>query len=594
VHASRWTRLSPQRATSNLPRLTVEADSVVFASGDTSKHDTYRLRFAGLDHEVVALRLEALPDDRLPARGPGMTYYEGTKGDFYLSEFRVRASGESVKIAAATESFAANRFGERPVSALLAVDGDLQTGWSIHDRPGHRHVAEFELKAPIRAGVPLEIEMHFGRHFSSSLGKFRISATAKYRGEASRTLGAEVDRLLGLPEAQLNDAGRARLRREYLSGAVELARFNSRILALRQRPVLDTTLVFRERPSDNPRPTHRHHRGEFLTPKERVTAGVPAFLHAWPEGAKRDRLGFARWLVSPDSPLAARVVVNRHWAAFFGRGIVGTVGDFGAQGDLPTHPALLDWLAVGFMNRGWSRKQLHRLIVTSATYRQSSHVRAEAFARDPDNRLLSRAPRFRLEAEILRDAALRASGLLSEKMFGKPVRPPQPKGVTEVAYGKPSWIPSDGEDRYRRSVYTFVKRTAPFAFYNTFDAPSGEACKARRDVSDTALQALSLMNDPMLNELARALGARLAAHEKIKGVEWILRRGFRLVLTRSPSDREVESLRGFVASARRRFVADLAAAKQTAGKTAADPVAAATWTAVARALLSLDEAVTRT
>jgi hypothetical protein len=592
-HSARWTTLVPKSATTNLPLLTVEADGVIFASGDTSKHDTYQLRFPAVDHEIVALRLEALPDDRLPARGPGMTYYEGTKGDFYLSEFKLRADGKPVKIKTATHSYAVNCFGKKPVSAQLAVDGDLQTGWSVHGRTGQRHVADFKLDVPIPAGMPIEIEMHFGRHFGSSLGKFRISATARPKGHPNQSLSAEIDRLLGLSDDELTAAGRARLRDEFLSTVVEMARFNNSIRELRRPPRFKTTLIFRERLANNPRPTHRHHRGEFLQPKERVTPGVPEFLHAFPATAKRDRLGFARWLVSEDNPLAARVVVNRHWAALFGRGIVRTLEDFGAQGELPTHPQLLDWLAAEFMASGWSLKKLHRLIVTSATYRQSSVVRPDSLERDPDNRWLSRAPRFRLEAEIIRDSALRAAGILNDKMFGSPVRPPQPKGVTEVAYGNPRWHASAGKDRYRRSIYTYAKRTAPFALYNTFDAPSGEACTARRDVSNTALQALTLMNDPMMTEIGRALGKRLAAHAEKHDAKWLVRRAFRLVLTRGPSDREVESLSAFARRAAGRFKNDIDAAKKVAGETANRPAECATWTAVARALLSLDETITR-
>ena len=329
-----------------------------------------------------------------------------------------------------------------------------------------------------------------------------------------------------------------------------------------------------------------------------MTPGVPDFLHAFPDDLGRDRLGLARWLVSSENPLVARVVVNRHWATLFGRGIVPSVGNFGAQGDLPTHPELLDWLAMEFMAKGWSLKKLHRLIVTSATYRQSSVVEPEALRRDPDNRFLSRAPRFRLEAEIIRDSALRAAGILSDKMYGSPVRPPQPAGVTEVAYGKPRWNPSKGEDRYRRSIYTFAKRTAPFALFNTFDAPSGESCQVRRDVSNSALQALALMNDPMMIEIAQALGKRLVDLAETRERVWTLRHAFRLVLTRRPSDDEVTRMLAFVERTKERFDHDSQSAAQATAskgsKRTADQLSRhATWTAVARVLLSLDEAITR-
>jgi hypothetical protein len=303
-------------------------------------------------------------------------------------------------------------------------------------------------------------------------------------------------------------------------------------------------------------------------------------------------LTFARWLVAANNPLTARVTVNREWSAFFGKGLVATVEDFGFQGETPSHPDLLDWLAVEFIEQGWSLKQLHRRLVTSATYRQSSDISPELLLADPDNRLLTRAPRFRLEAEIIRDATLHEAGLLSLAVGGPPVRPPQPAGVTETAYGSPTWKASTGADRYRRSIYTFLKRTAPFAMYNTFDAPSGEACVAQRDVSNTALQALTLLNDVMFREAAQALGAELAGMDTSD--EQRLETAFRRVLTRPPTAAEIETLRAFVERQRQRVaeasitVADLVAPHVESGRQEA-----AVFTALARALFSLDEAITR-
>ena len=643
--ASRWTHAVPTKTTTNLPKIVVEDDAVLFVRGDTTKHDWYRLRFDPAPHEVAAIRLEALPDDRLPARGPGMTFYEGRKGDFFLSEFSIVANGQRIKLARGTHSYAKNQFGNNPVSAQLTLDGDLQTGWSISGRKGERHVAVFELERPLPKGTSYEIEMHFGRHFASSLGKFRISTTARLRAPAKETLGAEVDALLAKASEQLGSDERKRLRDEFLLRSKELAKQSQRIRALQRRPRLSHSLVMQERGPGHTRATFRHHRGEYLQARERVEPHVPEVLHAWPEGSKRNRLAFARWLVSRDNPLVARVVVNRDWAAFFGKGLVRTIEDFGTQGELPSHPKLLDWLAVSFMNDGWSRKRLHQRIVTSATYKQSSSLRRGDRARDPGERWLARMPRFRLEAEIIRDATLRAAGLLSSKMFGPPVRPPQPRGVTEVAWGNPKWRASKGEDRYRRSVYTFVKRTAPFAFFVGFDAPSGEACVARRDKSNTALQALSLLNDPMMLEAAQALGkqladkaaastaaskgaskgpskgdARVAAVRERDSV--LAERCFRRVLTRKPRASEVAKLVDFVRRQREHFGGDLAAARRAIGaptnkkskprgKNDAKPswpakarkpvddaaigqlVERAVWTSLARALFALDEHVTR-
>ena len=239
----------------------------------------------------------------------------------------------------------------------------------------------------------------------------------------------------------------------------------------------------------------------------------------------------------------------------------------------------------------WSLKHLHRLIVTSATYRQSSRVTAKLLAKDSENRLLARGPQVRLEAEVIRDAALRASGLLSEKMGGPGVYPPQPAGVTEVAYGSPGWPTSTGEDRHRRSVYTFVKRTAPFAMFNTFDAPTGESCVARRDVSNTPLQALTLLNDVLFVEAAQAMGQLLEA--RAGSVEERVRYAFRRCLTRPPVAEEVTALTAFFHAQQQRFAGRAAEAKAFAGDGGGDTAARAAWTALARALLNLDEMITK-
>jgi hypothetical protein len=595
--AAAWKPLRPRQATTNLPLLTLENDSVVFCSGDTTKHDTYKLRFDKSDQQIAALRLEALPDSRLPAGGPGMTFYEGRKGDFFLSEFKVQANGRPRKIASASESYARNRFGSNPVNATLATDGDLQTGWSIADAVAQRHVAVFVLATPIPAGTPFELEMHFGRHFGSSLGKFRVSTTDQPRGGHALALGQSIERLLTRRDDELTKEDREALQRSFLLSSPELKKPADKIRALRRPAKQTSTLIFHERPAHHPRPTHRHHRGEFLQPRENVAAGVPQALHPYPANAPHNRLGFARWLVSRDNPLAARVAVNRHWAALFGQGLVRTLGDFGAQGDTPSHPKLLDWLAVEFMDNGWSVKKLHRLLVTSETYKQSSIVNASHSAQDPANRLLAHAARPRLEAEVLRDAFLKAARALSPKMYGPPVRPPQPAGITEVSFGSPRWNPSKGEDRVRRSIYTFSKRTAPFAMFQTFDAPSGEVCIAQRDLSNTALQALSLLNDPMMLEIAQAMGKSLAevSRDRQAAPEKTIRQAFRRVLTRQPSTTVMEMLLHFLAEQRRRFQADARMAKRVAGSTAtkSNIIDQATWTAVARVLFSLDEAITR-
>ena len=245
-------------------------------------------------------------------------------------------------------------------------------------------------------------------------------------------------------------------------------------------------------------------RGSFMSPGERVYAATPSFLPPLPENAPTNRLGLALWLASEENPLTARVTVNRYWEQIFGHGIVETSEDFGTQGERPVHPELLDWLATEFMAGGWSLKAIQRLMVTSATYRQSSHVTPELQEHDPYNRLLARGPRFRIEAEMVRDVALSAAGLLSAKMGGPSVFPDQPEGVWANPYSDAKWTTSEGEDRYRRGLYTFIRRTSPYPSLLTFDAPSREFCTVRRVRTNTPLQALTTLNDPVYVEAAAA------------------------------------------------------------------------------------------
>ncbi len=588
-HAIAWTILRPDELKSSTPTLLLQPDNSVLASGDITKSDTYDLTFRTPLDNITAIRLEALPDDSLPNHGPGMIYYEGPFGDFCLSEISLTADGQPGKFVAAAQSFAAKGF-----PAEHAIDGDPQSSWMINGGQGKPHYAIFNLAKPMSAQKELKVHMLFERYYAAALGHFRISVTSDPRATKPDTsLPAAVEDVLAKPTEKWTAADRETARAYFLKTAPELAEANREIDKLRDSlPKFATTLVMVERPAGHERVTQRHHRGEFLEGKEAVTPGVPEFLPQLPPGTKPDRLALARWLVSPDNPLTPRVIVNRHWAAFFGRGIVRTLGDFGTQGDLPTHPELLDWLAVEFVKQGWSQKRLQRLIVTSATYRQSSHATPESLARDPTNELLSRGPRFRLEAEQIRDATLSAAGLLSAKIGGPSVFPPQPPSVTtEGAYGALAWKTSTGEDRYRRSLYTFAKRTAPFAMANTFDAPSGEACVARREVSDTPLQALTLLNDTMFIEAAQALGKIYGAENGSEASRATAI--FRRCLTRPPESDELALLVDFAGRQRARFERHELDAGKVAGGSDGNLIERATWTVVARTILNLDEAVTK-
>ncbi|HND54592.1 MAG TPA: DUF1553 domain-containing protein, partial [Pirellulaceae bacterium] len=304
-----------------------------------------------------------------------------------------------------------------------------------------------------------------------------------------------------------------------------------------------TTLVMEEQPQ--PRATHILMRGVYEKPGEAVTAATPAILPQLDPTAPRNRLGLARWLVGEENPLTARVTVNRFWQQFFGTGLVRTSEDFGAQGEAPSHPELLDWLAVTFRECGWDVKNLVRLIVTSATYRQQSQASAELRQRDPDNRLLSRGPRHRLIGELVRDQALAASGLLVRKIGGPSVKPYHPPGLYEqvtAGSGYNVYVPGKGDDLHRRSLYTYWKRSVPHPAMLLFDAPFRETCALRRSRSNTPLQALNLLNDPTYVEAANHLGRRMLV-EGGESVEQRLVHGFRLVLARRPRDLELKVLR---------------------------------------------------
>jgi hypothetical protein len=586
--AVRWTSLEPARATSNLPHLVIEPDGSILASGDQTKRDVYTIQFRTSLRRITAIRLETLRDPSLPSGGPGRVFYEGAPGDFFLSELRVTAGGKPVVLASASSSNPKDR-----KAAAAAIDGDPQTGWTRGGGASDEPRAVFRLTTPLEPTGALELELLFERYHAAGLGRFRISATSDPRPTDPSETPAPIEALLNKTASARTPGELEQLRRYYLSLAPELGREREAIAELKKQIPRDpTTLVMKERPPENPRPTFVHRRGEFLQPGERALPGVLSILAAKSADAPRDRLGLARWLVSGANPLTGRVTMNRQWAAFFGRGLVRTVEDFGYQGERPTHPELLDWLALELLEQRWSMKVMHRLLVTSAAYRQTSRVTPELLSRDPENRLLGRGPRVRLEAEIIRDSVLRASGLLTERLGGPSIFPPQPPGVTsEGAYGPLAWNVSQGPDRYRRGLYTFSKRTAPYATFGTFDAPSGEICVARRDVSNSPLQALALLNDTVFEEGAQALGRIMAAAPG--SVEERVGDLVRRCLSRRPRPDELATLVPFFRRQEERLKRKELDAGKIAGSLAGDAIERAAWTLLARAILNLDEAVTK-
>jgi hypothetical protein len=427
-------------------------------------------------------------------------------------------------------------------------------------------------------------------------------ARTQAHAEARKKVSKEILAILDTPAAKRTKDQVRKLTKHFLSVAPELKSIRDEIARLeKNKPEIPTLPVMVELPADKRRVTRLLRKGNFLDPGDVVSPGVPKALHPLPSSSSTpvNRLALAKWLVDPQNPLTARVAVNRYWAQLFGVGIVETEEDFGTQGELPSHPELLDWLAVRYMELGWNTKAMLKLIVTSAVYRQSPRVTPELLARDPRNRLLARAPRVRLEAEIVRDQALALSGLLSRKIGGPSVFPPQPEGLWQAAFnGQRTWATSHGTDKYRRALYTFWRRTVPYPSMATFDAPSREICAIKRVRTNTPLQALVTLNDPVYVEAAQALARRIV-REGGSNPEDRAGYALRLCLCRPPRPEQVAHLIELYQSEHARYQKDrqaaLALASEPMGRLPAgtDPADLAAWTTVASVLLNLDGVLTR-
>jgi hypothetical protein len=435
---------------------------------------------------------------------------------------------------------------------------------------------------------------------SAPLGRFRIAATAAKK--PVRVLPHVVTEALAVEPEKRSEKQKADLLAYYKTVSPHVKAKEAEVARLRKQMAdlkIPQTAVMRELPPDKRRQSHLLIKGNFLSKGDPVTPGVPASFHAMPSDAPPNRLGLARWIVDKENPLTARVAVNRYWAQLFGIGLVDTPEDFGTQGQPPSHPELLDWMAVEFMEGDWDVKAMLRLIVTSATYRQSSKVTPAHLEKDARNRLLARAPRPRLDAEQVRDQALAVSGLLSRKMFGPSVYPPQPEGLWQAAFnGERTYPTSTGEDRYRRGLYVFWRRTVPYPSMVAFDAPSREVCTIRRVHTSTPLQAFVTMNDPVYVEASQALARRIVKEGGSTPGERAAH-GLRLCLQRPPTDEQVRHVVALFEDELERYRKDVKAAEKLAteplGKLPkdADPAEMAAWTVVANVLLNLDGAMTR-
>lgn len=554
-------------------------DKSVLLVDDAPERDTYvitvRTRLTG----ITGFKLEALTDPSLPGSGPG----RGATGrpNFVLNRFLVTAAegdqpAAPVGFTAATASFSQARFS---VENVLNPNTDDRGGWAINPQFKRDHWARFVTARPLghADGTTLTFTLPQNLGAARTIGRLRLSALTGSAG--GPTVPADVAAALRTAPDRRTKAQANRLRDHFLAQDRALADLKLERTTVAQELAATTgprTLVMAELPQ--PRPTAILKRGNFLDRGDPVEPGTPAALHPPAGGEVRNRLDFARWLVDPNNPLVARVTVNRWWAEFFGRGLVATLEDFGVKGEPPSHPELLDWLAVEFMASGWSMKHLHRLIALSATYRQSSRVTPDLLARDDQNKLLARGPRLRLDAETIRDNALAAAGLLSLKLGGPPVRPYQPPGLWDSKVGgdRVTYEVSTGDDAHRRGLYTVWKRSSPYPSFMNFDATARTACTIRRSRTNTPLQALTLLNDPVYVEAAQALARRVLAERPGAPTADRLRHAFQLCVARTPSAVELAALQ-------RLHDQQLAAHGQEA----------LAWQAVASALLNLDEMITK-
>lgn len=558
-------------------------DGSWLASGEQGKSDVYSVRVRLPAGTVTGLRLETMPEKSLPDGGPG----RGPEGNFVVTELMIEAGGKPVLLHSPFADFAQKKWEPRGV-----LDGKITTGWSIGGQPGKPHHLGVQFAHPVEGGgeitVILEQQYAKGNH---SIGCFRISALVGESEEA--VASSEVRRLVGTGSEKWTEEDREKIvawLMQFDPAASSIAIELDAAQEKGEKPPFMDARVLAQR--SMPRDTRILHRGEFLSPTDPVQPGALSVLPPLKQRGKTpDRLDLARWLVSGDNPLTPRVAVNHIWKEMFGRGIVGTAGDFGVRGERPAHPELLDWLATELTGRGWSRKHIIRLIATSATYRQSSAMRPELSDVDPLNHLLARQSRVRVDGEIVRDLYLAAGGLLTPKIGGPSVFPPMPPEIAALSFANNfKWRTSSGADVNRRGMYTFFKRTAPHPDLMTFDCPDANVTCVERTVSNTPLQALASLNGQTFTAAARALAERVIAKSTDDTARVIA--AFRTCLIRKPVAAETQRLLALVKDARTFYEAHPGEAKALAA-TGKDAVEVAAWMAATRIILNTDEFITR-
>jgi hypothetical protein len=618
---SLWTATAPTSADSTGgATVTIRDDRSVLIGGKNPDTDNTVVRFASLPERVVGVRVEVLPDKSLPSQGPG----RAGNGNFVLTEVvaRVVRDGAPARDLAFESAWASheqtvsadkNPYGKW--SAASVIDHDARgtfAGWAILPEAGKPSQLRLRLKEPLTlaSGERLEIELQQKHgHGHHTLGCFRLGVATDPAAVVPPTVplpNADLAERLKVDPSARTPEQSAKLWSEFKAAAPELADLRAqRTAADKARADFEGTIprtLVTER-SEKPRTVRVLPRGNWLIETgEIMEPAIPAQFRPASRAVsdrRLNRLDLADWLVSPENPLTARVVVNRFWRQFFGTGLSKVLDDFGAQGEPPRHPELLDWLAVEFRESGWDVKHLVRLMVTSRTYRQTSSASRELLARDPENRELARQGRWRIEAEMVRDSALQVSGLLVPRIGGPSVRPYQPDGYWEnLNFPQRGYDASSGGDQYRRGLYTWWQRSYVHPSMLAFDAATREECAAERNRSNIPQQALVLLNDPSYVEAARSFAARIlreGSGDDTARLTW----AWRQALARAPLDSELSALRRLLESQRTAFAKDPEAAAQftQTGKAPTpaglDPVQWAAWTDVARALLNLHETITR-
>ncbi|HBL47887.1 PSD1 and planctomycete cytochrome C domain-containing protein [Gimesia sp.] len=601
-----WTILNPETVNAKQKTtLKILPDRSVLAEGENpGRAEIYTVTFKTNLQNIKGIRLEALTDPSLPRQGPGRS----ATGDFELTMLTLETapvetpeSASEIALQNAKASFEMDGY-----KVDRVINNSPHTGWSIAPQEGKQQIATFEAKKPFgfEKGtlVTVSLQQSTTKKTYHNLGRFRISLTTADTPLPLTGMTDLIVETLKTPAEQRTSEQRQELLEYYKTIDPQLKKLKAQELAHRKKAPRDPAETTKAQVVDHlkvPRKTHLLVRGDFLNPADEVKANTPAVLP--PIGTTSpDRLDLARWLFESRHPLTARVTVNRIWSRYFGRGIVFTVNDFGTQGEPPSHPELLDWLATQFRKNNWSLKQLHKLIVTSATYRQSSTNRPELAERDPYNTWLSHQNRLRVEAEIIRDQALSVSGLLKHKVGGPSVNPPQPEGIANLGYANSvKWTASQGDDRYRRGLYTFFQRTVPYPMLMTFDSPDSNLSCTRRERSNTPLQALTIWNDPVFFECSQKLGTRIVdrTQQNNLSLDERINFAFELCLARQPSAQEIQIIRQLHEEQTKLLEADQTAVSDLTNQLqipeGSTPKEVATWIMIGRVLMNLDEFVTR-